>query len=615
MTIEYRVNGVLLTSRVRLLDEGSGFVSAAERGAIGTGGVLIDDPDGDLTINGWQSFTVDDTEAFPDNRVFTGVIADRGIGRGGRFKVGAGRVHDCSILDLNYLLHIHLLRTNAAKRAAETDVVRVAWLLTSEGLSGLVTDEGLVSTSNAINFLASDLRRRYPDDALTEVAPVAGKNFFVYRDVASGNAALFYDKNTASVWASPLRISNVPADVDGTTTFAPDMDANLERSPQDQYGGVSYGWLGDPIYVQSATTISTMGFLRDGVYDTNRVGLLATAQAQAQSFLNTRATETDIISFSVILPSAKVNQIMAGMEIDVKFSHLPGYSSGFTTTRIRRRGAIPISPTHWKLALELWALPTPVDDATLDLGTCSYTANVNPGTPSSDDIWGAAVTGPGAYNYAGTPPTPTTTFTGGISESGTFNISPKFGVNPGVFSGPQTFEARWDIDLGSATFICKAQLIATYPHPITLSPLALEYSDNGSSWTTAIAALDGTAQSVGTTAHRYWSLHYGPESVGAPGLWYYPGIDMNGLLLWSGTAGPDPFPMTTGLVSESLGFGDGTTVSFTTTYGFLTGTLVVLVDNVDQTAGITVTDALAGTFDLAFAPTSSEQVTVTYQAA
>jgi hypothetical protein len=58
---------------------------------------------------------------------------------------------------------------------------------------------------------------------------------------------------------------------------------------------------------------------------------------------------------------------------------------------------------------------------------------------------------------------------------------------------------------------------------------------------------------------------------------------------------------------------DGVLVTFSTRWPYVDGSLQVWVDNTEQTAAITSEDGIAGTFTLAFAPTSTERLRVRYQ--
>ncbi len=58
---------------------------------------------------------------------------------------------------------------------------------------------------------------------------------------------------------------------------------------------------------------------------------------------------------------------------------------------------------------------------------------------------------------------------------------------------------------------------------------------------------------------------------------------------------------------------DGTTTTFTLAWPFADGSLLVLVDRLDQTAAVTSYNGAAGTFTLAFAPKTGELIQVTYQ--
>lgn len=659
MTITYKVNGVAMTNRVRLLDEGSGFVTAAERGAVGSGGVLIDDPASALTINGWQTFTIDDDEAFPEPRVFTGYIADRGIGRQGRMRSGTDRVHDCTVIDQNALLHTKVLHANAAKRGAESDVARIAYLLTSEALSGIVYDEGLNSASNAINFLESDLRRGFADDAISAMCTVAGKNFFVYRDTGTGLPALFYDKDDAAVYSSTLRISNVSTDVDGSVTYAPSRDAVLTRTPENQYGGVSYGWKGAPLFVTSAATIASMGLERDGVFDTDRVGLLATAQSESVRWLNQHAAEVDTIAVTIIVPSAHVNDVYAGQRIQVKFQHLPGYTS-FTWTRVRRRSVKPAAPQFWEMRLELYVPPVAATDAAASApaailqSTSAYFSTgglltlTNPVTPGNILIYQQSVRNNSAVSpKAGSAVGPTRAFTNLIApvslapgDTLTFGYrsatgdeqSLWFGVNDvvvivyevSVISVADCIAATGATAGGVGVTKTIGTLASGAGHVALMGIITNQDGDAtnsevpGAGWTEA--AERGTGS--GSDGHPHTELAYAVAPagslpavvVGANKGWAGIAIDIGGS---SATATPLPTPGDPIQNETAGGTVNASNTAFTTAYGFITlptSTLRVFDDGLDQTDHVSASDGAAGTFSLDYAPSYGSVIRTFYTA-
>lgn len=669
MSIIYKINGVTLSLRVRLLDEGEGFTEAAERGVVGMGGVLIDDPNGDLTITGWQTFTVDDDEAFPDNRIFTGYIAERPTGRQGRYRVGVSRVHSCTLLDLNALLHIHVLRANAAKRPIETDVARVNWLLSSEALAGIVFDQGLVSASNPGTFLAADIRRRFADDVMAELAPSAVKNFFVYRDFATGTHALFYDRDDAAVNSSALRLSNVATDVDGVTTFAPSIDAEDEIQPHDVYSGVSYGWQGTPIYVTSSTTRAAyFGVLggRDAVYDTDRIGRLATAQTAAQAWLNVRSTETHFITVSVILPSGKASQIKAGQRLQVKFSHLDGFTS-FTWTRVRRCSAKPFSPTSWELRLELWVPAVPVADATTSTGSCPaivqqvtepYTGAGNPSltfpapvTAGNHLIAVIARRGPFSASiddptlpatstiraltaFGATVDTPNSTISAlaifwrlltGDEQTLEYNSDSQLHVThyevSGLDADPSVLATvvRANEQAAGSTFslgtIGSAGSVNFLAYLFNRDFEDTDYYTMGAGWTVDSSDSSDSGRPYVEVGHSSGSI---AATATAPISVEWAGFAV--ALTGTGCGEEDSLPFTGNPVGPTTPSGtiNGSNPLFNnsnSTYpgGWLPDTLRVLHDGLDQTAHVTTSDDTTGAFTLDYAPSFGSTLRVTYQ--
>lgn len=65
--------------------------------------------------------------------------------------------------------------------------------------------------------------------------------------------------------------------------------------------------------------------------------------------------------------------------------------------------------------------------------------------------------------------------------------------------------------------------------------------------------------------------------------------------------------------NENIGFGDGTSDTFTTRCPFADGSLIVYVDRLDQTVAVTAYDGETGEFTLDFIPRTSELIEVDYQ--
>lgn len=610
MTVEHRLDGVLVTNRVELVDGVEGLVTAAERGAVAAGGVIIDDPLGELDLTTWRLYTCDDTDATP-TRVYTGRAIDRTVGRLSKQFSGTARTWNCTLNDLNAELHRVLIRfiDNDGKRLAESDVTRLNWLLGSRALSGIVWDEGLVSAAGACNLLAQDERRKFADDIISEWISVAGKNFYVYQDTASGHPALAYQHDESAYWAATIAISNA-GDDNGSTIFAPEPAVATHRGdPADgPFTGVDYGWKGDPIFAESAATIAALGGIRrEQVFDTDRVGHLATAQAEAIRWLNQHADETNTIPVVITVPSAKVNCAFAGQEISVKLINIPGMESGITC-RIRRRDARPVAPGVWELHLELWAPRTAASDAAITndcginfaLGKTVIVTQTGPGAPMPTNSGEAALT----------------------DGSKTPGVSAQFGAGGHVSGSSGDYTFAFAVDLGAAQTVEEMNLY--WWSSIGFEVIAAAYSTVGTSgpWTDAGAtgSLASPITTLAIPAHsaRYWQLTLKHAYVG---LTYWAALILGGhsLIEWEvlGCTSSAPIPLTGAPVTGDPGTtspaGTGTGV---TTNAFIGGTLVVRCDGqwlVD--ADVVETDPTTGAYDLTFVPDAESVIETSYIAA
>lgn len=565
--------------------EGIQSLTSAADGDKATSGLAIDDPDGSRNYIGLQLVTVDETACTP-SRCFTGRIGSIGVSRG-RYKDGPGRVWTMEVEDLNVLLHTRVLKGADAHRKAESFATRMAWFLSTIGIDGVIFDNGLIASRPGFMYDETDYRHWYHDAVLGDMA--RGWIFFVYWDSSATpgeEISLFFDLATSPVHDSTLRISDVLSDVDdiddpSAITFAPYIDSNLEGTAQDIEDGVDYTYIGDAnIYRTRAATFTTYGFHRDGQVSTDKVGRLATAEAQAQIYLDLHSGQIDTITCTVQLPRSKVNLIDAGMRLQVRFSFIPGYDDpGFTWTRVARRTLILTPGTNLyydaQLTLSTKGVNTagggspgdypkaPCSDADLHYYAGSLSCSVPQfSTDCSDyDSPGVATgTTPTSFNYS-------VTITGGTADPNKVSF---YVVDAGDHSaaylsllplgGAGPFTGSFSVGAGHGANLAAA--------------MGLLHND--------IAPQDATIEfwidPVG------WVVPDCPPP--SPGQWV--GISTPEYVTMSGTGGTTAFP-------------------------FADGSLRVFYDNIDQTAAIVSYDGAAGTFVMAGAPLPGWQVRVEYQ--
>lgn len=608
--------------RVRL-DSDRPLVQAASLTVSGAG-IQLEDPDGDLVFNGWKTFMVTEDDC-AEQVTWVGYMGQRTIRRGTSDKTGAARTITCDLYDLNAIMGFRVLHTASAKRPQETEAARITWLLGSEAMDGIVFDNGYVST-NAQVFDEADFRGQYALDVLASLGSSA-KQAYVFWDssAASGEeVTLWYNPPSVANRVSTLAISNVLSDVDDVTTFAPMIDAELVRRPEETYSGVYLTYANGELYTESATTAANF-VARDGRYDSSRIGRASTAAGTAANYLVAQGQEFDEITCTVRLPSDKVNLLLAGMQLDVRFSHLPGYETA-TAARVEQRTVRPTARWDaYDLDLVLSVAPIggtvggppggefPGGGPNCTIGTTDLAAGIVP------TQWGTFY----APNGTAANVTDGSDLTGDATQGGT--------------TGGVTTEDGWDLDLGSAytlgrmrwywssAFSLTPPASGTTAYTWTTSEvqyvLRLYYSDDGSSWTESDYSFtnqelsgkhDFSMTPVVTTAHRYWRF---AEWLTSPG-----GVHVKfatSLFAWEfyeitcTTAPPGPNqPVNNEVPSGTV---DGTNDDFTTAHPFADGTLVVMVDGIDQTDEVTTYDGATGAFTLSFPPLSDEEIRVWYR--
>lgn len=617
MTIQFYLDGNLLgAGRVRV-DAQLGLTSAADSGALGTGVIEIDDPDGTLTVTGWMPFHVVETQC-SEQRVWTGYIYERAIARGRPEHVlSTARTYVCTLLDLNANLNLRVFTQDAAKRPLETDVTRVAWMLTQTQATenSLINDNGLVSTANAGNFDEADYRGQYPLDLLESVAASSVKNFYMYWDSSAAEASLFYDKPDAAVRTSTLRISNVDADVDESVTFSPINEVVLTRDPSSVYSGVWYGWRGGNLYTENSTTESNF-IARDAVYSTERIGRLATAQTQSAAWLQVRSNEQDRITCRVRLPVDKVNLILAGQRLQVKFSHLPAYTS-FTYVRVVRR-TVQITgqqdPREYEVELELSnGTPTPAAGGAPGSFPATQTVATSTSWTSLQLTWsgGTINAEPAGWRDAG--------FDDSAWETGYIPPDP-----PGGWADIPGADFLSNLAARTGPFLDGAVWIARYEFTLAAPPtsdVTLTYNCDNTiqAWlndTQIIAAGTGLFHTAFTASIAKGLFVAGANCLAfkitnvavGDNTWSDPTM-VQAIMTVPPSSAPAPGQPVNGVAPSETP--DGTSSTFTSPFPYANGSLRVQVQGIDVTNfAVTELDPTAGTFRLDFAPLASETVTI-----
>lgn len=332
------------------------FVESAFRGQVGIGGMTVDDPA--LTNIPAMKFVMClENTASPD-RVYSGYVADR-VRHRGPYSTGDDAQYDVMLVDINTLLEDFDLAGGDADRPAETDRQRILWLLTKAALTTYGIVQGAFDGTTGVDMDPTDHRENTALDVLEECSEASGKNFFVYN--YNGTNRLYYDYATSTNLSAAVRISSVATDVNQITTFAPIGEVQLRTSPVDIYSHIRFIHDGQPPGAVKRENLATeAAFRRRRITVTdNQVRTPAKARAKADRYLLHSASETNTLeNVAIEVPSSQINEVRAGMRIEIKIPHL-GIPS-FTWYRIIRREvtAAPgpndtFSDVRYRIRLEL----------------------------------------------------------------------------------------------------------------------------------------------------------------------------------------------------------------------------------------------------------------------
>lgn len=341
MSLTWTISGTDKSSVIRLDPEWS-LNECAMRGQVGVSRITMDDTAGTYTPPGQKAVSVVESTASP-TRMFTGYVAERRVAKG--TMPPGQRQWTVTLEDLNVLLDDRVITGSSGNRSSETDAARILWLISDASMGSVTT--GHIPNTNTVTMDAIDYRGKRPRDVLEDCAQKSGKNFFVYYH--STGPLLFYDLDTGTNLSSTSKISDVAADVDGTTVFAA-VEPALVLDPARVYSKVRLRYKGGSASVSNATTASNYR-TREVYKRYKRIKSAARATEQAQKWLDQAANEQTTVECGFVCDAANVNDIRAGMRVQIKLTRL-GISS-YTYYRVTSRTVNPTSDVQYRVDLVL----------------------------------------------------------------------------------------------------------------------------------------------------------------------------------------------------------------------------------------------------------------------
>lgn len=354
----------------RIARVGWELTEKAEEGAVGSSTIDIDDPDMDLVIEPLRPYTVieDESEA-TDNVIYSGYIAGRTVARvQGVNRRPVQRAVSAATVDANSKWNTRVMVGTDCKRKAENDTTRMAWLLTTSEAGFIDDAASYVSAASPAAMDAVDYRGQYLNQVVDDGAQHTGKNWWLQRqETGTGRVNVaWYGKDSLSAYASPLYLSNDLADMsraavdDGTSLVWPlGATDKLDIDPSRLYTGVYLRYAnGTKAIYRRNPDVNDAGsplyhVYRDYVADYPNVKTKAKAIARATRLLADLAEPDERITAAVELPKGKATMLRAGMRVQVKATHLDGYTS-WRWLRVLSCTVSPVaSGERYKLTLEL----------------------------------------------------------------------------------------------------------------------------------------------------------------------------------------------------------------------------------------------------------------------
>ena len=375
------------------IDPSFAFAAGAATGEVSIAQIYVDDPNLAYDFKGlWRWYVIETDCAAGDHYAWNGYIGvqevSRGEGSGSLFPTG--RRWSLQLSELNKIADLRVISGSDGDRPDETIAARITWLIGTVYLP--VTDNGLI-TASTLALDKNDYRGQRASDVLNDCALKAQFNWWIYYDqsAAAGDevSLAFFDPNDTTMYRSDLTISNVAADINGTTCFAASDDSKVSRDPQKIAAGVYLPYTGGAVYDYDYDTSYEFMF-QDQVAPTATIKTSAKASVLATQFLEANDEQDEQITTTIQLPSSLLNIVKHGQLVGIKLSHVPGYED-FRNCRVTRKtfGYTDARSQKWY-------------DVPLELSPV-------PGEPS-----GAASAGLVGVNYSGTPELPRPTTPGNV---------------------------------------------------------------------------------------------------------------------------------------------------------------------------------------------------------
>jgi hypothetical protein len=333
----------------------------AEEGSVAMSTVPIQDPDADLYVGGHRPIYFMETEVpDSDQRVigycFTGARRVRRTGGdAASFRTQASRVWNTEVSDLNALIHRRIQVGADAKRPAETDIERLQWLLDTTEAANF-TNTTLFDTSDPVDMDENDYTGQRNYDVIGDCSQASGKNYYAKR-FNDGTFGIVYQFAESDYDESEIKLTNDWDDVledEYGNTFIVEYEPNeLNRDPERVYSGVGMAYDGGFQYRRRGQTAFDFAE-RDTTMPSPNVKTTAQARARILRYLSEIRREEDVITYSFLVPNARVNDLREGQRVQVRSTFMPGYEGPeFTWMRALNRTVKKVSSEFYRITVEL----------------------------------------------------------------------------------------------------------------------------------------------------------------------------------------------------------------------------------------------------------------------